>query len=135
MAPIRNAAEGDGLTALHIAAEQGDSQIARLLIGARANVEAKTRLGEYTPLHLAAEGAHVSVVRVLLEAGADVRAATTNTGVTPLHLAAKSAERRRRGSRVAPAWRAGERAGSVGWPDALDVRGRLTGARPQSVSS
>ena len=85
-----NAAEGDGLTALHIAAEQGDSQIARLLIGARANVEAKTRLGEYTPLHLAAEGAHVSVVRVLLEAGADVRAATTNTGVTPLHLAAKA---------------------------------------------
>ncbi len=85
-----NAAEGDGLTALHIAAEQGNSQIARLLIDARANVEAKTRLGEYTPLHLAAEGAHVSVVRVLLEAGADVRAITTNTGVTPLHLAAKA---------------------------------------------
>jgi ankyrin repeat protein len=85
-----NAAEGDGLTALHIAAKQGNSQIARLLIDARANVEAKTRLGEYTPLHLAAEGAHVSVVRVFLEAGADVRAITTNTGVTPLHLAAKA---------------------------------------------
>lgn len=85
-----NAAEGDGLTALHIAAEQGNSQIARLLIDARANVEAKTRLGEYTPLHLAAEGAHVSVVGALLEAGADVRAITSNTGVTPLHLAAKA---------------------------------------------
>ena len=85
-----NAAEGDGLTALHISAEQGSAQIVRILIDARANVEAKTRLGEYTPLHLAAEGAHASVVRVLLEAGADAMAITTNTGVTPLHLAAKA---------------------------------------------
>ena len=85
-----NAAEGDGLTALHIAAEQGNAQIVRILIDARANVEAKTKLGEYTPLHLAAEGAHASVVRVLLEAGADEMAITTNTGVTPLHLAAKA---------------------------------------------
>ena len=85
-----NAAEGDGLTALHMAAERGNAEIVRILIDARANVEAKTRLGEYTPLHLAAEGAHASVVRVLLEAGADVMAITTNTGVTPLHLAAKA---------------------------------------------
>ena len=85
-----NVAQGDGLTALHVAAEQGDAEITRLLVGAKANVEAKTRIGDYTPLHLASAGGHSSIVRSLLEAGADLHAVTTSTGVTPLHLAAKA---------------------------------------------
>ena len=52
-----NAALGDGLTALHLAAQEGNLEITKVLLGARANVEAKTRIGDYTPLHLAAGGA------------------------------------------------------------------------------
>jgi ankyrin repeat protein len=85
-----NFAQGDGLTALHLAAEAGQLEVTKVLLAARANVHAKTRIGAYTPLHLAAGAGHVDVVTALLEAGADARAATTSSGVTPLHLAAKA---------------------------------------------
>ena len=85
-----NAAQGDGMTALHIAAEAGNVEIARLLIEAHADVHAGSRIGGYTALHLAGGGAHASVVRVLLRAGADPAAVTSTGGVTPLHLAAKA---------------------------------------------
>ena len=83
-----NAARGDGVGALHLAAERGDAAIAGVLIDAGAAVEAGTRIGRYTPLHMAARGGHGAVVARLLAAGADPNAATTNSGVTPLHLAA-----------------------------------------------
>ena len=85
-----NAAQGDGLSALHIAAQAGDVQIVELLLGAGADVHATTEIGEYTALHLAAGAAQAQVATRLVEAGADVGAATTSTGVTPLHLAAKA---------------------------------------------
>ena len=88
-----NAARGDGLTALHVAAEEGYLEIAQILIDAGAEVEAKTRIGDYTPLHLASGASgtvHASIVRMLLEAGADPGAVTTNSGVTPLHVASKA---------------------------------------------
>jgi ankyrin repeat protein len=85
-----NAAQGDGLTALHVAAGEGNLQIVELLIEAGATVDARTNIGAYTPLHLASQSAHIAIVRELLEAGADPRAVTTNTGVTALHLAAKA---------------------------------------------
>src|SRR5688572_15767942 len=58
-----SAAQGDGLTALHAAAEVGNVEIARMLIAAKANVDAKSRIGGYTPLHIAAGSGHVEVVR------------------------------------------------------------------------
>ena len=45
-----NAAQGDGMTALHWAAMNGDAELAQMLIFAGANVRATTRLGTYTPL-------------------------------------------------------------------------------------
>ena len=85
-----NAAQGDGMTALHWAAESGQAAVAEQLIAASADVGARTRIGSYMPLHLAARGGHGALVRLLLEAGAgsDPDAVTASSGVTPLHLAA-----------------------------------------------
>ncbi|HZP47449.1 MAG TPA: ankyrin repeat domain-containing protein [Vicinamibacterales bacterium] len=85
-----NAPRGDGMTALHFAAEKGDAELASMLIYAGAQVSAVTRIGAYTPLHLAAQSGSVAVVDALLKAGADVNARTSSTGVTPLHLAAEA---------------------------------------------
>ena len=89
-----SAARGDGMTALHFAAERGHADVAAALIDAGAAVDAGTRIGRYAPLHLAARGGHGPVVALLLEAGAAANAATTNSGVTALHLAAAAVDGR-----------------------------------------
>jgi ankyrin repeat protein len=84
-----NAAQGDGMTALHWAALNGDAELAQMLLYAGANVGAKTRIGGYTPLHLAAQVGNASVIAPLVAAGAPVSAATA-TGATALMQAAHS---------------------------------------------
>ncbi len=84
-----NAAQGDGMTALHWAAEHGHVELADMLIYAGANVGPTTRVGAYTPLMVGARAGQGVIVSHLLEAGADVDA-RTGTGVTALHLAASS---------------------------------------------
>ncbi len=83
-----NAAQGDGMSALHWAAERGDAELADLLIYGGANTGAVTRIGLYAPLHLAAKSASPAVVAALVKAGADVNAKSNPSGATPLHLAA-----------------------------------------------
>jgi len=68
-----NAAEDDGWTALHWAAEGGYADIIKLLINAGADVNSRSVTG-WTPLHSAACGGDVVATAVLLEAGADVNA-------------------------------------------------------------
>lgn len=85
-----NAAQPDGMTGLHWAAERGDVEIARLLLDAGADLEAVTRLGAYRPLHLAARGGHAAVVDLLLAAGAQTSGETDTGSATPLHFAAAS---------------------------------------------
>lgn len=82
-----NAAQGDGMTALHWAAERGDPDLARMLLYAGAAIEPVTRIGFYTPLHVAARSGSAAVATLLLDAGADPVAAA-GAGTTPLHLAA-----------------------------------------------
>jgi ankyrin repeat protein len=84
-----NAAQGDGMTALHWASRNGDAELAQMLLFAGANVKATTRLGGYTPLMMAAEQGHATVIAALLTSGADPKAAN-NLGTTPLMLAAAS---------------------------------------------
>ena len=88
-----NAAQGDGMTALHWAAESGNAELAEMLLYAGANVGAVTRLGDYTPLHVASRAGRDAVVSVLLGAGADVDAGTSTGGVTSLHFGAASGNR------------------------------------------
>lgn len=84
-----NRAQGDGTTALHMAALEGHAEVVDLLLAAGAEVGGTTRIGAYTPLHLASQGGHGAVVSALLAKGADATLATTNSGATPLHLAAR----------------------------------------------
>jgi ankyrin repeat protein len=84
-----NAAQGDGMTALHWAALSGDLDLAKMLLYAGANVKASTRLGAFTPLMLASKSGQGSMVSTLLEAGANPNDGTTN-GTTALMLAAAS---------------------------------------------
>lgn len=84
-----NAAQGDGMTALHWAASQGDLEMAQMLLTAGGNVRAATRINGYTPLFLASREGNADIVAALLKAGADAKAVST-TGSTPLMLAASS---------------------------------------------
>jgi ankyrin repeat protein len=83
-----NAAQGDGMSALHWAAYRGDAELTDLLLKAGAKTEAATRNGAYTPLHLASKNGHALVVRRLLRAGSSVKAVTSTGQVTALHFAA-----------------------------------------------
>jgi ankyrin repeat protein len=84
-----NAAQGDGMTALHWAARHGVAELTQMLLYAGANVKATTRLGGYTPLLLAADQGHAPVIAALLSGGADAKAPNA-LGTTPLMLAAAS---------------------------------------------
>lgn len=86
-----NAAQGDGMTALHWAALQDNADMATMLVYAGANLEATTRLGGNTPLHLASRQGNTITIEALLEAGSDVNA-FTSTGVRALHLAAAAGD-------------------------------------------
>ena len=85
-----NAAQGDGMSALHWAADRGDAEMIEVLLYAGAEVQSVTRIGEYTPLHIAARNGHLAATAALIEGGADVHAVTDPSGSTPLHLAATS---------------------------------------------
>jgi ankyrin repeat protein len=84
-----NAAQGDGMTALHWTALNGDLKTLNVLLIAGAVTEPLTRVGRYTPLHLASSRGHATVVARLLEAGSKP-GAVTETGVQALHLAAQA---------------------------------------------
>ena len=84
-----NGAHGDGRTALHFAAERGQTELVELLLAAGASPAAVTRIGSHTALHVAATHGRADVIRQLLHAKADVNARTT-TGALAIHFAAGS---------------------------------------------
>lgn len=85
-----NAAQGDGMSALHWAAELGNVDLMDVLLYAGAELESATRIGRYRPLHIASRNGNLEAVNRLVDAGADVMAATDPSGSTALHLAALS---------------------------------------------
>jgi ankyrin repeat protein len=83
-----NAAEADGFTALHWAAQRNDVQLVDLLLAAGANATASTRYN-ITPLYLAAMNGNAAMMERLLKAGADPNG-TAEEGQTMLMTAALS---------------------------------------------
>lgn len=71
-----------GVMPLHIAATMGAKEVAGVLIGAGADLEAQSDVG--TPLYISAYYRHADFVRLLLEAGANVDARSSNAGDTAL---------------------------------------------------
>ena len=107
-----------GRTALHRAAERGDSQLVTQLLAAGAQVNAPVRSDEPlssdwgdTALHLAALNGRADVVKLLIARGANVNA-SNDRGATPLHLAVEHP------AVIGQLLAAGARI------DALDARGR-----------
>jgi len=77
--------DNDGVTPLHLAAQNGRKDLVELLLAKKAEVNAKAING-WTPLHYAARDGHKDVVKLLLANKAEVDARNRN-GVTPLFMA------------------------------------------------
>jgi ankyrin repeat protein len=80
--------ESAGRTPLHVAAENGRTEIATLLLASKADLNAKNSDG-YTPLHIAAAFGYKDMVKLLVANKADINA-KSNSGDTPLHMAARN---------------------------------------------
>jgi len=73
------------MTALHIAASEGHTNIVEYLLRYPVNVEAE-QVGGFRPLHKAAKNGHLEICHRLLQKGASVRS-TSESGQLPLHFA------------------------------------------------
>lgn len=83
-----DAAQADGMTALHMAAYHDDAQAVKRLLDAGADADAANRYG-LTPLSLACTNGNGEIVAALLKAGADPNKSLPG-GETPLMTAART---------------------------------------------
>ena len=80
-------------TVLHLAVRSGRFEIAKVLLDAGADLNARSSSG-YTPLMWAIEGGHPEIVSYLLDCGAKVTV-RTSFGVTPIHEVVRAGEYRK----------------------------------------
>lgn len=82
-----NARGSGGRTPLHFAVQSENSKVPKFLLEHGAQVDARTKGGEWTPLHFAALTGDMDLVQLLLGRGADINA-KDNRNWTILHVAA-----------------------------------------------
>ena len=75
------------LSAIHIAAIAGHSQVVELLLSCGADKEMLSCVSRKRPLHLAVQAGHVAMVRYLLDKGTNI-AAPDGEGAQAIHVAA-----------------------------------------------
>ena len=76
-----------GMSALHLAARQGYSDVAGALLDAGADVNQRSTGDQSTPLLIAIINGRFDLAKQLLDRGADPNLAQSNNGVTPLYAA------------------------------------------------
>ncbi len=79
--------ELDGVTALYVASETGNVELANLLIDRGADVDLPASW-QRTPLYAASKGGYADIVKLLLDKGANPHQVTKSQ--TPLHVAAEN---------------------------------------------
>lgn len=86
---VNDAATTDGMTALHYAAENGDTAVVKFLIEHGADIKAQDYVLSKSVIHFAAENGNLECIKYLTEKGADLLDKDC-FGATPLHYAARS---------------------------------------------
>ncbi|KAH0544281.1 hypothetical protein FGG08_001544 [Glutinoglossum americanum] len=82
------ATDEHGVTALHVASQCGDREIASIFLNENADAKAKDKNGA-TPLHMASRYGHESVCHLLINSSADIDAAD-RSGEAALHMASRN---------------------------------------------
>jgi ankyrin repeat protein len=77
----------DHSTPLHLASQQGNVEVARILVEYGSDVSAENKEGS-TPLHLVSLSGSIELARLLVKHGADVSAKNKRMS-TPLHMASR----------------------------------------------
>ncbi len=80
---------GDGRSALHQAASNGNLNVLKMLLSHGAQINSVSSTGE-TPLHFAARFGQLAALKVLIAHGARLNEKTKHTKATPLLVAAES---------------------------------------------
>jgi ankyrin repeat protein len=84
-----DAANVEGMTALHYAAAKGDTELVKYLVEQGADINAQDTVLSRSAIHFAAENGSLECIRFLTENGADLLD-RDSFGATPLHYAARS---------------------------------------------
>jgi ankyrin repeat protein len=87
---VETAPAEDGKTALHIAAQDDETEVVKLLLDKGANINQQDNNGK-TALHIAAQYGETKVVELLLDRNANIDQ-QDNNGKTALHIAAECGE-------------------------------------------
>ena len=84
-----DAANDEGLTALHYSVAKGDTEAVKYLVEHGADVKAQDTVLSRSTIHFAAENGSIECIKFLTEKGADLLD-RDSFGATPLHYAARS---------------------------------------------
>jgi len=81
------------ITALHWAARNGHTDVVKVLLDSKVDVNVGRPADGVTPLHIAAQERHTEVAKLLLDNKADINARVLTYGATPLYIASQSEHR------------------------------------------